>query len=163
MSMLLKEGPRGIANGQRGECHPQFRQGHQQGRGPVEKKSTKDRASPQSPVPVRHEHMRQSGNDQFGPDKSNWGGQVPMSCVTNVSAREDKRSPESSLPVHHKELLQLRKDLSDPDKSSLRGQVRMICAAGVSSVEGKNNSGGANSCPTSDAARKQPTKESILS
>ncbi|GFX79624.1 hypothetical protein TNCV_826121 [Trichonephila clavipes] len=72
---------------QRGESPPQFLQGHQQGRGPGEKRPTKHMSCP---VPVRQEELKQSRKDQSGPYKTSLGGQVYTPCATNIISVEDK-------------------------------------------------------------------------
>ncbi|GFQ79267.1 hypothetical protein TNCT_587951 [Trichonephila clavata] len=115
--MLLIERLRRTTNGRRGVCHPQSRQAHQQGKGPGEK-ATKDRACPESPVPIHHEELWLPRKDLSGPEKSSMGEQVRMSCAIDVSSVEGKSSPENLVPVRHEELGQPRKDLTGPDKSS---------------------------------------------
>ncbi|GFQ85058.1 hypothetical protein TNCT_217741 [Trichonephila clavata] len=75
---------------------------------------------------------------------------------------KDSASPGSLTPFRHEQKRQLGNDQFCPDRSIRGGQVRMSCAASFISVAGKNNSGRAESSPTSDATREQFTKESIL-
>ncbi|GFX70939.1 hypothetical protein TNCV_1689221 [Trichonephila clavipes] len=100
-----KEGPQGTTNGVRGESPPLFIQGHQQGRGPVEKRPTKDMSCPQSSVPVHQEEQKQLTKDKSCPESlvqtSNPGGQVHTPCATNVISAEDEQSRSNPYPLRN--------------------------------------------------------------
>ncbi|GFY56560.1 hypothetical protein TNIN_421461 [Trichonephila inaurata madagascariensis] len=95
----IKRSPQGTTKRRaRGESPPQFLQGHQQRRGPGEKRPTEDMSCPESPVPVQSEELRWPRKDQSVPDKSSLGGQVHTPCATRRIQEQSRTSISLAQP-----------------------------------------------------------------